>query len=51
MTARTVCCHALVDTKKTPSAKTKYGEFLVCNDNCKDFVQMATKDQMDKIMK
>ena len=50
MQARTVCCQKLVDTKKAPVAKNKYGEFLVCNNSCKSFVETATKEQMDKIL-
>lgn len=49
MKARTVCCKALVDTKKAPIAKNKWGEFLVCNDACADFLKMATEQQMKKI--
>ncbi|MBI2675200.1 MAG: hypothetical protein HYX24_01980 [Candidatus Aenigmarchaeota archaeon] len=51
MKARTVCCRKLVDAEKAPKAKNKWGEFLVCNDTCKGFCEMATKEQMDKLMK
>ncbi len=50
MKARTVCCRTLVDTASTPTAKNKWGEFLVCNDTCVQFVQMATEEQMKKLM-
>lgn len=49
MKARTVCCNKVVETKTAPVAKNKWGEFLVCNRSCADFVKMATKEQMDKI--
>jgi len=50
MKARTVCCSTLVDTKTAPIAKNKYGEFLVCNDTCKDFLSDATDAQMKKLV-
>lgn len=50
MFARTACCKVLVDTAKAPVAKAKTGEqFLVCNDNCKKFVEMATPAQIAEI--
>ncbi len=49
MKARTVCCKALVDTKKAPVAKNKFGEYLVCNEACADFMKVATKEQMSKL--
>ena len=51
MKARTVCCRKLVDAKKAPHAKNKWGEFLVCNNDCKEFLAMATKEQMEKLTK
>lgn len=48
MKARTVCCRALVDTKQGRVAKNKWGEFLVCNDDCKGMLEMATEPQMKK---
>lgn len=50
MKARSVCCKTLVDTTSAPTAKNKWGEFLVCNDTCAQFVQMATEEQMKKLM-
>lgn len=50
MKARTVCCKTLVDTKKAPVAKNKWGEFLVCSDECASFLKMATEPQMKQIM-
>jgi len=50
MKARTVCCKTLVDTKKAPVAKNKWGEFLVCNETCADFVKIATEPQMKKVL-
>lgn len=48
--ARTVCCGVLVDTDKAPVAKTITGEqFLVCNDNCKKFVETATPEQISEL--
>ena len=49
MKARTVCCKKLVDTKDTPVAKNKWGQFLVCSDECKSFIEMANEAQMKKI--
>jgi len=50
MTARTVCCEKVVDTKEAPIAKNKWGEFLVCNKACASFMKMATEDQMQTIL-
>ncbi len=50
MKARTVCCQRLVDAKSAPVAKNKWGEFLVCNDTCAEFMKMATEPQMKKIL-
>ena len=49
MKARTVCCKTLVDTKSAPIAKTKKGDALVCNDDCKSFLEMATDEQLKKM--
>ena len=38
-----VCYGVLVDIDEAPEAEIKTGEqFLVCGDNCKKFVEMAT---------
>ena len=50
MKARTVCCKSVVDTKSAPIAKNKWGEFLVCNKECKDFLGLSTEAQMKKIL-
>jgi len=50
MKARTVCCKAIVDTKTAPVAKNHSGEFLVCSNECKEFMELATEQQMKKIM-
>lgn len=48
--ARTVCHRVLVDTDKAPVAKTITGEqFLVCNDNCRKFVETATPEQISEL--
>ncbi len=48
--ARTVCCRMLVDTDKAQMAVTKTGEqFLVCNDNCRRFIETATPEQIKEI--
>ncbi len=49
MKARTVCCKTFVETKSAPVAKNKWGEFLVCNETCADFLKMATEQKMKKI--
>ena len=50
MKARSVCCKKLVDTKEKDSvAKNKWGEFLVCGRDCKEFLEMATEAQMKKM--
>ncbi|MFA6035496.1 MAG: hypothetical protein WC759_00885 [Candidatus Micrarchaeia archaeon] len=49
MKARTVCCKVLVDTKDASIAKTKKGDALVCNAECKGFVEMATDEQLKKL--
>ena len=49
MKARTVCCKAIVDTKTASVAKNKWGEYLVCGKECKDFLEMATEAQMKKL--
>jgi len=41
----------MVDTDQAAVAKNKWGEFLVCNDDCKSFLEMATPEQMEKIKK
>lgn len=48
--ARTVCCRALVDSSKVPKAKNRWGEFLVCTEECKTYVEKANEAQMRKLM-
>ena len=41
--AGTVCCGALVDSDEAQGAEIKKGEqFLVCSNNCRKFVPIAT---------
>ena len=48
--ARTVCCGVLVDADRAPIARTMTGEqFLVCNDECRRFVEAAAPEQIRKI--
>ncbi|MCX9012654.1 MAG: hypothetical protein OIN66_16235 [Candidatus Methanoperedens sp.] len=48
--ARTVCCGMLVDADKALMARTKTGEeFLVCNDDCRRSIEMATPERIREI--
>jgi len=50
MKARTMCCKKLVDVGKAAKAKIKGEEYLVCNDQCKKFAEMATPEQLKVMM-
>jgi len=48
--ARTVCCGVLVDSETAPVARSITGEqFLVCNENCRKFIETATPEQIYEI--
>jgi len=51
MKARSICCSAVVDADKVPKAKNMWGEFLVCNDECKKKVESASEVQMQNMIK
>jgi len=49
--ARTVCCRTLVDVETAPKAKVQDMELVVCNDTCKGFVEKASPEQIQELLK
>ncbi|HLB28541.1 MAG TPA: hypothetical protein VJM69_00235 [Dehalococcoidia bacterium] len=49
--ARTVCCRTLVDVETAPKAKAQNMELLVCNDTCKGFIEKASPEQLQELLK
>jgi hypothetical protein len=50
MKARTICCNRLIEVEKGKIAKTKFGELLVCSENCRKFIENATSRQIKNLM-
>ncbi len=49
--ARTVCCKVLIDVETAPRASVQDMELVVCNDTCKGFVEKASAEQIQELVK
>ena len=49
--ARTVCCRVVIDVETAPKAKLQHMELVVCNDTCKGFVEKASPEQIEELLK
>lgn len=49
--ARTVCCRVLIDVETASRAKVQNMELVVCNDTCKGFVEKASPEQIQDLLK
>ena len=49
--ARTVCCKTLIDVETASRAHVQEMELVVCNDTCKGFIEKASPEQIQELLK